>query len=63
MECDKGSICKESTHKVTTIKGALGWWDGVQESDLPITIEQRTSAGGRVAIKIYSGSKLIHQRG
>ena len=64
MECDKGSICKENTHKVITLKGAQEWWQGVEQTDLPVTIEQRTSAGGRVAIKIYNkDSKLIHNRG
>ena len=64
MECPKGSECKESSHEVKTAKKATEWFDGANESDLPLTVRQVTSADGRVMIKVYDrNKKLIHQRG
>ena len=64
MICPKGSECTETTHEVKTMAGAREWFDNVNESDLPIIVNQVKSTDGRLMIKIYSKDKqLIHSRG
>lgn len=64
MECPRGSSCTESEHEVKTIAKAQEWFEGAQESDLPIKVNQVKAANGRLAISIYSNyGKLIHKRG
>lgn len=64
MECSKGSTCTESTHKVTTISKAQEWLSSANVTDLPIRIEQRKSAGGRLFISIFNNNgALIGRRG
>lgn len=64
MICPKGSECTETTHDVKTIAVAREWFDGVNVSDLPITVNQVKSSNGRLMLKIYSKDKqLIYSRG
>lgn len=64
MECSRGSICVESTHKVKTYDMAQAWCSDVQVSDLPVTIQQFTASGGRVLIRIFDkDGSLIYSKG
>jgi len=60
----RGGELTESTHEVKTLAKALEWMPRVKHGDLPITITQHKTRGGRVGIRIYSSdNKLIHSRG
>lgn len=64
MECPKGSTCTESSHEVKTLDKALEWYPGCDETDLPIRIEQRKGAGGRIFARIYNvNNHIIYKRG
>ena len=64
MENPRGGSCTESTHKVKTIETAREWFDGAQESDLPMTVMQWKAPGGRIAvIFINANGRRIGSRG
>ena len=64
MMCDKGSTCKELSHEVLTLDGALSWHKSITVEMLPITINQLTANNGRVLITIFDNSgNLVHTRG
>lgn len=64
MECQRGSICTESTHEVKTMQKAQEWYQDVKESDLPITVYSSASSNGRLYARIYGvKGNLIHVRG
>lgn len=57
-------MCSESSHQVKTMAKAAEWFPRVVTSQLPITVDSSTGAGGRVCVRIYSASgKLIERRG
>ncbi len=64
MECPRGSMCKESTHQVITIKTALEWFSGAKVEDLPLTVQQQTAANGRIHAKVFGNDgELLYTRG
>ena len=54
MECPKGSICKESSHEVTTMDKAIEWCPHVEGHHLPIKVYSSVSSDGRMYARIYS---------
>ena len=64
MECPRGSVCKETEHTVKTLKMAKEWLKWVDESMLPIKVNQLTAADGRVQITIRDKTgTIVHMRG
>lgn len=64
MECPRGSTCIESSHEVKTLAKAVEWCESATNDDLPIRIEQRKSADGRLMVNIYSDTgQLMERRG
>ncbi|PCJ26509.1 MAG: hypothetical protein COA94_05215 [Rickettsiales bacterium] len=63
MECNRGSVCKESDHQVKTLEKAVEWFYGVELEHLPIRVNQVTAHNGRVQITIFDCDGVpIHKR-
>lgn len=62
MLCPRGSICKESTHSVSSLLAAKEWWPDVTCDDLPVTVVQQTASNGRVMYLVYDQSKSLRFR-
>lgn len=65
MQCKCGEETRIGTHEVKTLAGAMGWFDDVFDTDLPLTIEQdKCPACGRMHYEVYDcGGKLLKQQG
>tara|TARA_R110002020_G_scaffold471791_1_gene699158 strand:+ start:1370 stop:1564 length:195 start_codon:yes stop_codon:yes gene_type:complete len=64
MDSPRGGVCSESTHEVKTLSKGVEWCSATTESDLPLRIEQRKDAGGRLMVRIYNkDNNLMEQRG
>ena len=64
MDNPRGGNCRESTHKVTTLKCAQEWYAKAKESDLPMTVLQWTTPNGRtMAIFSDYNGQIIGEKG
>ena len=64
MNCPRGSICTESTHQVKTLTAAKEWFNNINQSQLPATINTFTASGGRLMVSVFDcNNNLIHKRG
>lgn len=64
MQDPNGSQLKESQHKVTTLKGAVTWYEHTTEDDLPVTIYKWEALSGRYAFLVKNNKgEVIHKWG
>jgi len=63
MQCKCGSETWTQTHEVISLSSAVSWFPEIEESQLPIMVEQEKCVCTRIMRKIYSNGELVYRRG